>query len=124
MSTEIDLNNHRDLVKAYTEAVAMRRKYEAEAAKYAKAAKDIADKALSKIFGDATDGYLDGKLVLRRRETTQFAYAQFTKEHPGLAKQFEEAQLKYVVNVDALEKAEPELYKKYLTTRWYDSLDD
>lgn len=122
-STEIDLKNHRDLVKAYFNAKELQRFHEGEAEKYAKAARDIADRALAKVFGDATDGYLDGKLVLRRRQTTQFASARFAKDYPDLAKEFEEAELKYVIDTGALELAEPDLYKKYLTTRWYDTPD-
>lgn len=121
---EVDLGNHRDLVKAHAAAIAKRKFHEAEAAKYDKVAKDIAAKALSKVFGDATEGYLDGRLVLRRVETSQFASARFAKEHPDLAKQFETAEVVYKIDVDNLEKAEPDLFKSYLTTRWYNDLED
>lgn len=121
--TEVDLTPYRDLVKAERDADEMRRHHEAEAKKYTRA-RDQVRHTLELIFGNAEEGVLDGKVVLRRKESLQFASARFAIEHPDLAKQFEVPQLKYVIDQDNLRKAEPDLYASYLTTRWYNDLED
>ena len=123
MPTEVDLTHVRDLVKAERDADAMRQHHEA-AAKDATRARDQIRAALAKVFGDADEGVIDGKVVLRKTDTEQFAHARFAKDYPDLAKQFEVPKLKYVIDTDNLRKADPELFAKYATSRWYNCLED
>ena len=123
VTDEIDLTPYRDLVKAHEELNRMDRELDKEKERIRRAREDVR-LALSLVFKGAEAGVLDGRVVLRRKVTTQFATARFAKEHPDKAKQFEMPVLKYTTNTDELRKVDPELYNSYLTVRWYEAGDE
>lgn len=116
MST-IDLAQHQSLLVEIAEADRARRFHESEAAKYARI-RDEGRKELAKIMGLHEVGMIDGKDVVKRTLTGQFAYARFEKLYPEIASEYKVPKLEYHLDMDRLRQDLPQLVAEMSTTRW------
>lgn len=116
MST-IDLTQHQYLLVEIAEADRTRRFHEAEAAKHRRI-RDEGRERLARIMGMHEMGMIDGKEVVKRTTTAQFAYAQFEKLYPEIAAEYKVPKLEYVLNMDKLRADLPQLVAEMSTVRW------
>lgn len=106
------------LVQSEGAADEKRRFHEAMAEKYKRARNEIRD-ALAVEMGDATEGIYEGRIVMRRTPTEQFAKAEFRKDHPDIWEEVKVANLTYDVDLAKLKEIDEDLAAKYSTVRWY-----
>lgn len=115
--SEIDLSHRADLVLAARSADERRRFHLAEAEKYERARDEIRDE-LAREMGDAEVGLVNGKPVITKKESMQFAVAKFREAHPDIFEAYK--RLKVVDDLDKAKlKAElPEVFAEFAVTRW------
>ncbi len=114
---EKDLTAWAHLVQAARSARESRRYYESEAAKY-KRVEDECNEQLGKLMGDAKVGIVNGKEVLKRTVTDQFAWARFRAENPAVAADYLVPKLTDEIDKEKLKSDLPDLYERYCTVRW------
>ena len=115
--SEIDLSNFRMLVEAEANADTARRFHLAEAKKYERV-RDQCREQLEKVMGVCEVGLIDGKEVLGRKLSEQFAPARFRTEHPDIAEDYIVQKITDELDVDRLRKDLPDLAAQYFTTKW------
>lgn len=115
--TEVDMTQFAHLIEAEAKADAARRAAESEADKYERLRDDIRDQ-LAILMGKHDVALVDGKEVLKRTVSKQFASARFRDENPDAYEEYKVAELKYTVDTAKLREDLPEVYQRYVTTRW------
>lgn len=117
MSNELDLDQVEELVAAEARADQARIKAEKEAEGF-KRVRDTIREQLARLMGDHEVGLIRNQEVLRRVSSNQFAHARFRDENPDLYEQVKTVEIKDVVDREKLAAIAPEVYAKYLGTRW------
>jgi hypothetical protein len=115
--TEIDLSTYAYLVQAEKAADNARRFHEAEAKRYARV-RDECREQIGKKMGNANVALVNGKEVLRKTTSDQFAWRRFIDENPGIASDYIVAKLTDEVDKERLARELPDLYAQYCTLRW------
>lgn len=117
MSNEIDLTLYQSLIEAEARADDQRRIHEAEAKRYERVRNEVREQ-IAKLMGDATVALANGKEVLKRTPSKQFAWARFREENPAMWEEYKVPKLGYEVDTDRLRAELPEVYERYSGTRW------
>lgn len=114
---EKDLTAFAQLVQAEKSADDARRFHEAEAKRYERARDEIRQQ-LAILMGAASVALVNGKEVLKKTTSGQFAWRRFVDENPDVAKDYIVPKLVDEVDKDRLAKELPDLYERYCTVRW------
>jgi hypothetical protein len=114
---EADLSEWATLVEEEFTADQARRFHEAEAKKYERV-RDRARAQLSEKMGDAAIGVINGKPVLKRTTSKQFAHARFRERYPDLYSDYLVPKLEYVLDMDKLRTELPRLVEEFSSVRW------
>jgi hypothetical protein len=115
--SEIDLSAYAQLVQAEKSADESRRYHEAEAKQYERVRDQIREQ-LARVMGTAELGIINGKEVLKRTTSEQFAWARFRTENPDIAAEYIVPKLVEEVDKKRLASELPDLYHRYCTVRW------
>lgn len=115
--SEIDLTRYADLIEAERAADTERRAHEAEAKRYERI-RDDARTRLAQLMGIHDVGLVDGKQVIRKTPSKQFAHARFRESHPDLWQDYVVPKLEYVLDMDRLRAELPQLVAEFSTQRW------
>lgn len=110
------------LVQKEDELDKLKRHHEAEAAKCERVRNQIRE-AIAFEMGDADVGVHEGRVVIRKVDTSQFAKARFAKAYPDIWEEVKVPKLSYGVDVDKLKAIDEDLYKEFCTRRWYNETD-
>lgn len=115
--SEIDLTANADLIEAEYAATQAMRFHKAEADKYERV-RDHARDELRRLMGVHNTALVNGKEVLKRTLSRQFADARFRTAHPDIWEDYAVPHLKYELNMDKLRKDLPDLVAQFSTERW------
>lgn len=115
--SEIDLTQYANLIEAEYAADQARRFHKAEAEKYERV-RDQCREELAKKMGIHTVALVNGKQVLKRTMSKQFADAKFKAAHPDIWGEYVIPRLKYELDMDKLRADLPDLVAQYSTQRW------
>lgn len=116
-SKQVDLSHYESLVVAEDNADTARRFHESEAKKYTRVRDEIREQ-LDLLMGDAEVGLVNGKDVLRRTKSKQFAWAKFRDELPDIYAEYKVVRLAEEVDTDRLAKELPDVYARFCSSRW------
>lgn len=116
---ERDLTPFAALVQAELSADQSRRFHEAEAKRYERARDEIRTQ-LDLLLGDGDEvvGLVNGKDVLKRTRSKQFAWARFRAELPDIYNEYTVTKLTDEVDTDRLAKELPDVYARFCSNRW------
>lgn len=115
--SEIDLSGSADLVMAEKAASEAMRFHKAEAAKYERV-RDECREELGRRMGVHDVALVNGKEVLRRTLSKQFAHSRFRTSHPDIWEEYKVPHLEYVLDMDRLRDELPDLVAQFSTERW------
>lgn len=115
--SEIDLTEAAALVEQEYALDQTRRFHKAEAEKYERA-RDEVRKDLARLMGVHDVALVNGKPVLRRTLSKQFAHSRFRDAHPDIFDEYKTPHLEYVLDMDRLRKELPDLVAQFSTERW------
>lgn len=115
--TDKDLTAFESLIRAERAADDARRYHESEA-RGAERVRDEIRRQLAALMGNAEVGLVNGREVLRKTTSEQFAWARFAKENPGIAAEYTVKKLVDEIDKQRLHDELPDLYAQYCTTRW------
>lgn len=115
--SEIDLTGSASLIEAEHAADQARRFHKAEAEKYERV-RDECRAELRRRMGVHTVALVNGKEVLKRTMSKQFADARFRAAHPDIWDEYKTPHLEYVLDMDNLRKDLPDLVAEFSTERW------
>lgn len=116
-ANEVDLSAFAQLVQAEKSADDARRFHEAEAKRYERVRDQCRDQ-LALLMGKASIALVNGKEVLKKTQSKQFAWRRFIDENPNIAPDYIVQKLVDEVEKDRLAKELPDLYARYCTTSW------
>lgn len=114
---EVDLTAHAALVEEEYNADTARRFHEAEAQKWERV-RDKARARLAEVMGTASTGLINGKPVLKRTVSKQFAPARFKQRYPDLYADYLVPRLEYVLDMDKLRTELPRIVDEFSARRW------
>ena len=114
-----DLTPYKPLILAEKQADDNRRYHEAEA-KANERARDEIRRQLDMLMGDGEEvvGLVNGKSVLKRTKSRQFAWARFRDELPDIYDEYKTTKLAEEVDTDRLAKELPDVYTRFCSSRW------
>lgn len=115
--SERDLTRFAELVQAERAADDSRRYHESEAKGYERV-RDTIREQLAAVMGDADVGLINGREVLKKTVSKQFAWSRFASENPDIAKEYTIPKLVDEIDKDRLAKELPDLYARYCSIRW------
>lgn len=117
--SERDLTAFSQLVLAEKAADDSRKFHEAEAKRYERARDEIREQ-LDLLMGNDPEvvGLVNGKDVLKRTKSKQFAWARFREEMPDIYAEYKIVEIKDGVDTDRLEKELPDVYARFCSNRW------
>lgn len=115
----VDLSIYEVLIVAEGNADTARKYHEAEAKKNARARDEIREQ-IDLLLGDGDEvvALVNGKEVLKRTKSKQFAWARFRDELPDIYSEYKVTKLAEEVDTDRLAKELPDVYARFCSNRW------
>lgn len=114
---ETDLSAFALLVQAEKSADDARRFHDSESKRYERV-RDQCREQLALLMGKASVGLVNGKEVLKKTQSKQFAWRRFIDENPDIAGDYIVKTLVDEVDKERLAKELPDLYARYCTISW------
>lgn len=118
--SEVDLTPFEHLIQAERNADEARRFHEAEAAKYERARDEIREQ-IGKLMGFHNVALVNGKEVMKKTTSKQFAKARFRTEFPDMFEEYKVRKMTFEVDTERLAAEQPQVYARFCTTRWTNS---